>query len=92
MKVSKVLDHSHSQPLHLTSSQLNGGITRGAPESFVEQFTINVHLRLPLHPTKFNQVIGDRSSQIRIVPFSHLVNKFSRATQSRSFSDPGFVV
>ena len=87
-----VLDYSHSQPLHLTSAQLNRVLVPDAPDSLTDQIVIDLRPGLGLRVTEYMPSIPDRSFQVSIEPFGHLVDELFGTAKSCSLSDPGFIV
>ena len=84
--------HSHSQPLHLTSTQFHRILVSNAPDCLTEQFTINLHPGLGLDVTGYRPVILNGPFQIRVEPFVQLVDKLFGTAEPRGFSNPGFVM
>ena len=91
-KAASALDHSHRQLLHLTSTQLDRILVSNAPNNLTNQIVINLPPGLGFRVAGYIPSILDRSFQIRVKPFGHLVNELFGTTQSGRLSDLGFIV
>ena len=70
-----VLDHSHSQPLHLTPTQFYRILVPNTPNGLTNQIVIDLPPGLGFRTAGYIPSILDRSVQIRIKPVGHLVDK-----------------
>ena len=85
-------DYSHSQLLHLTSTQLDRILVPDTPDGATNQIVIEFHPGLCLRVTRYMPGILDRPVQVCVKSFNHLVDELFGTTKSCCLSDPGFIM